>query len=86
MVRYLSRVYPRERCRAPVTIVEVDARALQHFGQWPWPRRRLADLIVVGNLGALSIGLDIIMAESDRLLPRRTARRIGKDDRSLWQP
>ena len=76
-----QRVYPRERLSGPVTIVEVDARALQHFGQWPWPRRRLADLIdAIGNLGALSIGLDIIMAESDQTSPEALLARIGKDD------
>lgn len=76
-----QRVYPRERLSGPVTIVEVDARALQRFGQWPWPRVRLAELIdAIGKLGALSIGLDIIMAESDQTSPEALLARIGKDD------
>lgn len=76
-----QRVYPRERLSGPVTIVEVDARALQRFGQWPWPRVRLAELIdAIGKLGALSIGLDIIMAEADQTSPEALLSRIGKDD------
>lgn len=76
-----QRVYPRERLSGPVTIVEVDARALQRFGQWPWPRVRLAELIdEIGKLGALSIGLDIIMAEADQTSPEALLTRIGKDD------
>ncbi len=76
-----QRVYPRERLSGPVTIVEVDARALQHLGQWPWPRVRLAELInAIGELGALAIGLDIIMAEPDQTSPEALLSRIGKED------
>lgn len=76
-----QRVYPRELLSRPVTIVEVDARALQRFGQWPWPRVRLAELIDrVGGLGALVIGLDIIMAEDDQTSPEALLARIGPGD------
>jgi len=76
-----QRVYPRERLSGPVTIVEVDARALRQFGQWPWPRVRLAELIErIGKLGALAIGLDIIMAEEDQTSPEALLARIGPGD------
>ena len=76
-----QRLYPRERLSGPVTIVEVDVRALSQFGQWPWPRTRLAELIErIGKLGALAIGLDIIMAEEDQTSPESLLARIGPGD------
>jgi len=76
-----QRVYPRDRLSGPVTIVEVDTRALNRFGQWPWPRIRLAELIErIGNLGALAIGLDMIMAEEDQTSPEALLARIGPGD------
>lgn len=76
-----QRLYPRERLSGPVTIVEVDAKALSQFGQWPWPRIRLAELIErIGQLGALAIGLDIIMAEDDQTSPEALLARIGPGD------
>lgn len=79
-----QRVYPRPRISGPVTIVEVDARALNRFGQWPWPRTRLAQLIErIGDLGPLAIGLDIIMAEEDQTSPEALLARIGPGDPSV---
>ena len=51
-----------------VVVAEIDEICLSQFGQWPWPRYRLAQLLEkLGQLGAKSIGLDFIMAEPDRL-------------------
>src|SRR5512139_329855 len=51
---------------APV-IVDVDEKSLQQYGQWPWPRYRIAILLdKLRGLGALSIGLDMMFAEDDR--------------------
>lgn len=51
-----------------VVVVAVDEPSLDRFGQWPWPRYRLALLLErIGQSGAKSIGLDFIMAEPDRL-------------------
>lgn len=76
-----QRLYPRERLSGPVTIVEVDTKALAQFGQWPWPRVRLAELIErIGKLGTLAIGLDIIMAEEDQSSPEALLARIGPGD------
>jgi len=48
-------------------IVDIDEKSLQQYGQWPWPRYRLAILLdKLRELGALSIGLDIMFAEDDR--------------------
>jgi adenylate cyclase len=48
-------------------IVDIDEKSLSQYGQWPWPRYRIAILLdKLRNLGALSIGLDMLFAEDDR--------------------
>lgn len=67
-----QRVLPRVRESAPAVIVAIDERALAAYGQWPWPRSRLAELVQkIAAAGPASIGVDILMAEPDRLSPRR---------------
>ena len=46
----------------------VDDESLAVFGQWPWPRTRLAELTnKLGELGAAAILYDFIFAEPDRM-------------------
>jgi len=48
-------------------IVDLDDKSLAQFGQWPWPRYRVAQLLEkIKAMGALSIGLDIVFPEPDR--------------------
>ncbi|MBM4323274.1 MAG: CHASE2 domain-containing protein, partial [Deltaproteobacteria bacterium] len=48
-------------------IVDIDEKSLGQYGQWPWPRYRIAILLdKLKDLGALSIGLDMMFAEEDR--------------------
>ena len=50
-----------------VAIVDVDERSLAAVGQWPWPRDTVATLLSkIRGLGAPTIGVDVIFAESDR--------------------
>src|SRR5438105_8830743 len=50
-----------------VVIVDVDERSLSTIGQWPWRRNVIARLIArLRAMGASTIALDIIFAESDR--------------------
>jgi len=61
---------PRAAEHLPVQIVEIDEASLQEFGQWPWPRHLVADLIQgVSIRGAIVVGLDLIFPEPDRLSP-----------------
>jgi adenylate cyclase len=66
-----QRAWPRRvDARFPVVIVDIDEASMTELGQWPWPRTRLARLIeATHHLGALAVGLDIIMPEADRLSP-----------------
>jgi len=53
--------------QAPVKIIGVDEESLKIFGQWPWPRTRLAELTEkLAALGASAIAFDFIFAEPDR--------------------
>lgn len=75
---------PRTRQSTPVVIVAIDEASLRRFGQWPWPRSRLAELI--GRLAAArpaAIGVAILMAEPDRLSPGRLPELIGRMDPDL---
>jgi adenylate cyclase len=61
---------PRVKTAKPVRIVNIDEKSLAKFGQWPWPRTRVADLVTnLTRLGAAAIAFDIMFAEPDRLNP-----------------
>ena len=65
-----QRFMPRPVARFPALIIDIDERSLAAFGRWPWPRTRLAQLIeATHRLGALAVGIDIIMPEADDLSP-----------------
>ena len=67
---FYQRFDPRVKTARPVTIVDIDEPSLKKFGQWPWPRTRLADMVInLANLGAVAIGFDVVFAEPDRLNP-----------------
>ena len=58
---------PRGEPSTVPVIVAIDEKSLRQYGQWPWPRYRVATLVdKLRELGALSIGLDILFAEDDR--------------------
>jgi adenylate cyclase len=65
-----QRLDPRVKTVRPVTVVDIDEASLDKFGQWPWPRTRIADMVAnLTKLGAVAIAFDIMFAESDRLNP-----------------
>ena len=51
-------------------LVGIDERSLEVYGQWPWPRYRLARLVNKLRLaGADVVALDMLMPEADRTSP-----------------
>lgn len=55
-----------------IAIIDIDERSLQEIGQWPWPRNRVAELLInLRDSGVAIIGLDIVFAEPDNASPRR---------------
>jgi adenylate cyclase len=50
-----------------IVIVDVDEHSLSNVGQWPWPRDIVGRLIArLRDMGAETVALDIIFAETDR--------------------
>ncbi|MBR0690334.1 adenylate/guanylate cyclase domain-containing protein [Bradyrhizobium manausense] len=70
-------VDPRHKTVRPVTIVDIDDKSLAKFGQWPWSRTRIADMIInLTNSGAVAIGFDVVFSEPDRLNPDLVANQM----------
>jgi serine phosphatase RsbU (regulator of sigma subunit) len=68
---------PRQRLSGPVHIIAIDEAALKEYGQWPWPRTRLTELIArIAAEQPLAIGLDILMPEPDNTSPEALAARL----------
>src|SRR3954468_14680752 len=77
---------PRVKTARPVRIVNIDEKSLAKFGQWPWPRTVVADLVnSLNRLGPAAIGFDVMFAEPDRLNPAvaaETLRNLDQDTRA----
>ncbi|MBI2254049.1 MAG: adenylate/guanylate cyclase domain-containing protein [Proteobacteria bacterium] len=76
-----QRFKPRTYVETPVRVIDIDNTTLQRFGQWPWPRSQVADLIgKLGAAGARAVALDIVFAEPDRTGPKAAAAGWGLAD------
>jgi adenylate cyclase len=61
----------------PVRVVAIDDESLQRLGQWPWPRKILADLTnQLAAQGAAAIAFDVVFAEEDRTDPASLLARL----------
>lgn len=73
----LMQEYPREYptdSPIPVRIVDIDEESLAQFGQWPWSRITIAQLIVnLRQAGAAVVAFDVVFAERDRVSPPNAA-------------
>lgn len=77
-------VQPRERVSAPVVIVDIDEASLGQFGQWPWPRSLMAQLLdKIGQMEPAAVAFDIIMPEPDRTSPCLITQYIPDVDQKL---
>jgi adenylate cyclase len=83
---FYQTVKPRQATLQPAVIVDIDEASLQAFGQWPWPRTLLADLVTkLARLGSAVVAFDIIFAEPDRMSPAIAAesfRNLDADTRA----
>jgi len=76
--------YPRQPQSQPVTIVAIDEKSLQAFGQWPWPRYRLAELIdAIAKHKPAAVGLDLYMPEFDQTSPAQVAKGLKLEHQAL---
>lgn len=71
---FYQRLQPRAVSSHPVVVADIDERSLHIFGQWPWPRTRIAQLVErLKAANVLGVGFDVVFAEPDRLSPDRLA-------------
>jgi serine phosphatase RsbU (regulator of sigma subunit)/CHASE2 domain-containing sensor protein len=64
--------FPRTIEVTRATVVQIDEKSLARFGQWPWPRNLLAELVRDIELARpRAIGIDVLMHEPDRMSPER---------------
>lgn len=74
----MQRAFPLERKAAPAVIVAIDERSLAAYGQWPWPRTRLAELVErIDALHPAAIAFDAFFPEPDRYSPGAIARALS---------
>ncbi|MCX7934826.1 MAG: CHASE2 domain-containing protein, partial [Planctomycetota bacterium] len=58
---------PQPRPDAPILIADIDEKSMAAFGQWPWPRNIMAEIVRrLDACGPKAIGFDIVFAEPDR--------------------
>ncbi len=68
-----QQISPRDATSSLPVIVAINEEAIARQGQWPWPRTKVADLVLrIGEAGAAAIGLDILFLDPDRQSPART--------------
>jgi adenylate cyclase len=81
-----QRLAPRPFQNMPVRIIDIDEASLREFGQWPWPRDRIAALVNrLSEMGASAIAFDILFAEPDRLSPRTVVRDVAGIDPAMLE-
>ncbi|MBB3235473.1 adenylate cyclase [Phyllobacterium endophyticum] len=79
-----QRLAPRRFESLPVKVIDIDEASLLEFGQWPWPRDRIAKLVDrLSDMGASAIAFDVLFAEPDRLSPRTVVRDVAGIDPAL---
>ncbi|SHI95984.1 adenylate cyclase [Malonomonas rubra DSM 5091] len=75
---------PEQSLSQQPVVVGIDEQSLARYGQWPWPRYRLAKLLdELQQHGVAAVGVDLLMPEEDRtsldLILRERRRDLGED-------
>jgi adenylate cyclase len=61
-------------------VIDLDEASLRDYGQWPWPRYLVADLLqALNEYQVAAIGLDIMFSEPDRSSPDRIRAYLERD-------
>jgi adenylate cyclase len=60
-------------------IVDLDDASLAKYGQWPWPRFLLAQLLRrIVDQGAAAVGVDVLFVDEDRNSPQQCMRDLKR--------
>jgi adenylate cyclase len=66
-----QRLKPRKPLGQPIRVVDIDEASIAEYGQWPWPRTKLAEIVDrLAEYGALTIAFDMVFSEPDRTGPQ----------------
>ncbi|MUM78174.1 CHASE2 domain-containing protein [Pseudodesulfovibrio sp. F-1] len=77
--QYLRSHHETNATNVPV-VIDIDEKSLNEFGQFPWPRYRMAMLLkYLQAYGAASVATDILFAEEDRTSPRVLIRQLKEE-------
>jgi adenylate cyclase len=69
---FMQQMKPRQYEPLPVKVVNIDDESLARFGQWPWPRTLIAQMVDrLTQSGAAVICFTTIFAEPDRTSPKQ---------------
>lgn len=64
-----------------ITIVDLDEESLRKFGQWPWPRKVMGDIVTnLTAMGAKVVAFDIVFPEADRTSPAHIAEGLPAEE------
>ncbi|WP_428686637.1 CHASE2 domain-containing protein [Roseibium sp.] len=76
-----QRLKPRVPLGQPIRIVEIDEESIAQYGQWPWPRTLIAELVDrIAALGGACIAFDMVFSEPDRTGPAGFLRELDERD------
>jgi len=75
----LLRNFPNNHASSRLVIIDLDEKSLIRYGQWPWPRYRVAELLdKIAAMKPVIIGLDMFFPEPDRTSAKLLLKDIGK--------
>jgi len=74
----LLKNFPNNHASKKLVIVDIDEKSLNRYGQWPWPRYRVAELLdKISAMKPTVVGLDMFFAEPDRTSAKRILKDLG---------
>ncbi|HAJ48469.1 MAG TPA: adenylate/guanylate cyclase domain-containing protein [Alphaproteobacteria bacterium] len=83
---YYQRTAPRayidttEKTGTAVRYLDIDNESLRRYGQWPWSRRTMAQIVTrAKEMGAKVLVFDILFAEADRTSPAKVLADLPAD-------
>ena len=72
---YFQKIKPREYVPVPVHVIDIDDASLEKYGQWPWPRNFIAQIVnALRDYGVSVIAFDAVFPETDRTSPNEAVK------------
>ena len=67
-----------------IVIIDIDESSQQQLGQWPWPRKTLAQIVdrLFDDYGIRVLGLDVLFAEAEETSAKRLLDELASESAS----